>query len=201
MVKNKSNRYLNFTWFNLEKDQDLDIVFDFLKNLPENFNQLFDERYSNLKEFLINNESKEFLDLYLKSLEESFAILSKAIKVIEYRIYRGEVKKRRYYRRFYFNKLKNIGFTGSSLSLKANLLNSLGLNIKEHFKELGIEFLELTNDNLLRALIKFFRILNIITKSLKIVIGQLEAFIELKEILEKYFDLTDRLTDLHKEES
>lgn len=187
---------INFIWFNLGKKNDLDIVMDFIINLPRNFNQLFHPKYSNLLRVMDEYEGKEFSKLIVASFRESKEILDNFIIPIKKDIYSNTDKEQTiYYRDKYWAQFKDVGFTGNSLKLKAKYLNKLGELIHDITKEV----LDFTKDNFLSAITKFLRILNIILNSICGVIPQLHPLIELKEIIEKFIDFMGSAEKLYNE--
>jgi len=167
-------------WFNLKREiSDLENVLGFLDNLPFNLEFLFRQQsFQDL--FQLNIDDKYFVDkeLFYASMYEAFSILKTDIDYFmqgrfRYRFRGGRVRM-----------LELIGFSGNSLRLKANLLNSLW----EKVLKAGDGIVDFANNNIVKAVRKFLTYLNSMLGSLKELIPGVEAVKEFKECSEGFLD-------------
>ncbi|MBS1771591.1 MAG: hypothetical protein JST82_01935 [Bacteroidetes bacterium] len=180
---------LGTVWFPInESKTDAQNVYSFLENVSSNFRQLFNSETSNYLE-VIGEESMLFENAYWDAEQQ----LKINLSVFEesngdYRF--GASENLYFYYRYFFPHpyfslsriLKNIGFTGSSLRLKANLLNALWNEIVSVVSNSKvIDFLDKT---IVKLVLKFLNYLNSIFDSLKIAFPGLDLLKELKEYIE-----------------
>ncbi|PKD19578.1 hypothetical protein APR41_02945 [Salegentibacter salinarum] len=166
-------------WFPFNKDSDVDNVVHFLEELPANIKSITDPDNSNFYEvclykaelgidrILYEASLKEATEEFLSSLDESKENWSE-------------------------QNLRRIGFSGESLILKAKILDGLWKKMRDLMKDVWKEYIDFTNDTVVKWLREFLAFLNSILGSLKTLIPGIDSIKESKEIMETFISITEK---------
>ncbi|MBB6239006.1 hypothetical protein HDC90_003653 [Pedobacter sp. AK013] len=171
-------------WFELnENSSDLNNVISFIEKLPDNLEKICE--VDTFKTLLNNDKDHYQVDYSLfeeafneakKVLKDNVAILKDQISHINLS-YQENLKTVN-------DILNDIGFTGASLKLKARLLNKLWDGVISA----GNGIISFTSNPIIKALKKFLTYLNNLLGSLKTLLPGIDAFKEIKEVIESYLD-------------
>lgn len=179
------------TWFELNPNKnDLDNVLNFIEQVPSNLDYLFEQ--SSFRELL----DKDF-DKYGISSELFFSAFKEAKEEIykELEFFRGNGFLKQFrFGKFNYNPnliLEEIGFTGNSLILKANVLNKLWDGVIKVAEKAGGGVISFAINPIVKALRKFLTYLNSLLGSLKELIPGIDAIKEIKEVVESYLSIAD----------
>ena len=172
----------NSLWFDMNYgNDDVDRVMNFAWTLPQ---KLFDLFNNEGFRSLMDKEGAEFgvtSDLFFKSLEHAKVILFSDLDRIQ-SSFRNEINRNNFY-----NELDRIGFTGTSLQVKAGTLNMLGSKVTSPFGRI----IDIAKKPLVKVVRKVLTCLNHLLGSLKYVIPGIEAIKEVKEVGENYLAVAD----------
>ena len=178
---------LNNSWFELyENSNDLNNVIRFIEILPDN-----------LEEICKANSFAELLDRDYKRYQINYFLFSEAFNEAREALNRnlelfklGISEENPHYKEnlLVANEILNaIGFTGSSLKLKAGLLNKLWDGVIST----GDGIISFASNSIVKALRKFLTYLNSLLGSLKELIPGIDAIKEIKEVIESYLSVAE----------
>lgn len=172
-------------WFELNEDsEDLINTINFVKNLPANLMQICGQ--DSFKD-LVNKDFEAYeinYNLFYEAFEEAESVLSS-----EPLIFMGDDI---YVDDFTIDTLHYIGFAGSSLKLKAGILNKLWQGVISA----GDGVINFANNAVVKALRKFLTYLNSLLGSLKALFPAIDAIKEIKEAIESYLSFAEEGDDI-----
>lgn len=176
------------TWFELNQNHDdLSNVLDFLEKAPDKLKFLFDQ------DSFIDLLNKDF-ELYKISSSRFFYALEDAGNNLknEIRKFRSKIsiESESYDESFASNAnytLTQIGFTGATLELKANVLNKMW----DRVEKAGDGFISFIGRPIVKAIRKFLTYLNSLLGSLSKLVPGVDGLKEIKEIGESYVAIAD----------
>ena len=176
------------TWFDLNQEhEDLNSVLDFVDRVSENLEYIFNQ--DSFRELLDND-----YDAYKISASLFFDALDNAAKNLrdEVAIFRDRIDKDNldYDERYVKNAnyiLTQIGFTGETLTLKANVLNKLWDGVLRA----GDGIISFARNPIVKAIRKLLAYLNSLLGSLTKLIPGVDGIKEIKEIGESYLNVAD----------
>nr|WP_319571444.1 hypothetical protein [uncultured Draconibacterium sp.] len=172
-------------WFNLELEDDTEIITYFVNNLKENFQTLFtNENTSNfLQVMVISDNERLSKERFLNVFSETFSILE---------IHLEETGGIKFDPKFpSFSELYSIGWMDESLRYKGALLNDLWSNITKTVEKNGDRLINFANNKILKLVRKFLTYLNSLLSSLSLAIPGIEAIKELKDIAESFISIAE----------
>lgn len=161
------------------------IVLNFCKAVPDILQYFFDnESFRKLVDSQFVSTQIDF-SLFMDSFKDSKRTLLNDVSSIEDRVY--EQERREYFRQ----QLEKIGFTGSSLELKARLFNSYLKSALDTIKNIAQGIIDFALNPIVKVIRKLLSFLNKLFESLKIVIPGIDAIKEIKDVGEEYLSIAD----------
>jgi hypothetical protein len=185
---------MNYDWFDYSKEKKAyDNVYGFVKSLPKKFEDLLNENNSNIiKLILQNNESTGIsLNLFKETLKEAERELKIDLIKKQRKLKLDTIAKKTTVSYKYAFQLREIGFSQSSIELKALSLNRLWNRIKEKAIQVGQGIIDFAHNEFGTLIRKFFALLNSVLGSLAKMFTGLEPLKEFKDILESYFGFAE----------
>jgi hypothetical protein len=178
---------LNNSWFELHEDSnDLNNVIRFIETLPDNLKELC--KHESFIDLLDNDFKRYRINYFLfnEAFEEARDILNFDLQILKIQI--SDNNNQRMETLETFNEiLDRIGFSGSSLKLKAGLINKLWDSVIAA----GNGIITFASNPVVKALRKFLSYLNSLLGSLKELLPGIDAIKEIKEVIESYLGMAD----------
>jgi hypothetical protein len=160
--------------------EDIDKLFKFVEDLPDNIEQFIDSEISNLKD---KTEKLKSPDLSFDNIHEAFFHAKNIIKDELTQLNHTNHKNQR------IKAMQQAGLDGKSLTLKLGLLNELWTKVLEYIHKRPRNIIDFFDNELATLIKKFLNYLNALLDSIKSVYPSIEAMIEFKDILVAFFDL------------
>ena len=178
---------LNNSWFELQEDSnDLENVIRFIETLPENLQEICkDDSFSQLLDRDYKRYQINYL-LFMEAFEEAREVLKLNLDLFKFQISDNDPDQQENLI-VISDILKDIGFSGSSLKLKAGLLSKLWSAVVSA----GDGIISFASNPVVKALRKFLSYLNSLLGSLKELLPGIDAIKEIKEIIESYLNVAE----------
>lgn len=160
-------------WFiiNESAEEDLGMVFNFIRRIPRNLETIMESGFYNLL------ETKDISGLNFKSFKAAFNEMENSID----NFFRGSNE---IFRESKSILIKDAGLIGANLRLKADLLNHLWEKVIGKIKEIGSELTNLWDRRIVPYLSDFLKYLNVLLGSIVSVFPPLEIVKEFKDLIE-----------------
>jgi len=172
-------------WFNLSGGMsDTQIVLDFLREVPDNLRTIFDDESFRL---LLDKDYNQYgidSSAFFDALKEAEIVMHQSLDRTH-----GLLEKDPNYEPTFVNQLNQVGYTGASLQLKANVLNKLWTDVKNGLNAIGEAVINFADFRIKPAVKRFLTFLNSCLGSLSHVIAGADAIKEIKEIGESLIDI------------